>query len=239
MANSGLANVYLYEGDLDKFKHYYNKSFMLGMKKDPWFYHSIGTTYFSLGLFNQSASMFERANNLIKSDRIYSDLGWSYYELRDYKKAYLMFNDSVKLNPNNFHATAGVGTMYALQNKTKQAEEYYFKTIKINPDHKLSYYRLGRLYYKLGELTKSKEFLNKSITLALKSYNTAMDFKSIISSYQLMGIIYLKEKNLKRSIFCFNQAIKFSIGYDFDKYLYISINETKELLDSINKSYLN
>lgn len=63
----------------------------------------------------------------------------------DQQQAYVSFQKAVKLNPNNKEAHYGLGHVYAVQGKFKQAEEEFREAIRIDPDYSEAHTYLGQV----------------------------------------------------------------------------------------------
>jgi Tfp pilus assembly protein PilF len=81
----------------------------------------------------------------------------------DRQKAFVSFQKSVQLNPNNKQARYALGHVYALQGKWSKAEEEFRTAIKIDGDYSEAHTYLGRI---LAEQNRWDE--------AIKSYRQAL-----------------------------------------------------------------
>ncbi len=63
----------------------------------------------------------------------------------DQQQAYVSFQKAVKLNPDNKEAHYGLGHVYAVQGKFKQAEEEFREAIRIDPDYSEAHTYLGQV----------------------------------------------------------------------------------------------
>ncbi len=81
----------------------------------------------------------------------------------DRQKAFVSFQKAVQLNPNNKDALYGLGHIYALQGKFKQAEEEFREAIRASPDFSEAHTYLGQV---LANQDRWKE--------AIKEYREAL-----------------------------------------------------------------
>ena len=63
----------------------------------------------------------------------------------DRQKAFVSFQKAVQLNPDNKDARYGLGHIYALQGKFKQAEEEFREAIRVSPDYSEAHTYLGQV----------------------------------------------------------------------------------------------
>jgi Tfp pilus assembly protein PilF len=82
---------------------------------------------------------------------------------RDRQKAFVSFQKSVQLNPNNKEAHYALGHIYAIQGKLAQAEEEFKAAIKVDDAY-------SEAYTYLGQVLASQDRLDE----AIKAYRQAL-----------------------------------------------------------------
>ena len=226
----GLSKLYLVEDDLENYNNVVD--FLLSIKpNDSWIYLELGITLFRKDMYPEAHQMFLLAYKYdSNNDVILKELGWNYYELRNFSKALESFNKSIKINPNNDLALAGIGTVYSRLNNSKDAIGYFKRALKINPNNKLSYYKLGRIYYDLNQDDKAMNLINKSIELSVDYLNDQKTRKSLESSYQVMGLIALRQGNTNSSIDYFEKSLELDTNVLDEDYILLTKEEVRLIL---------
>jgi type IV pilus assembly protein PilF len=81
----------------------------------------------------------------------------------DRQKAFVSFQKAIQLNPDNKQAHYGLGHIYALQGKFKEAEEAFREAIRLDDDYSEAHTYLGQVLAQQGRWTD-----------AIKSYKRAL-----------------------------------------------------------------
>ncbi len=180
-------------------------------------YRLTGNFKKSIDHLNKAISGLERTPFDELKAQIYHNLGKLYSELRnplesiDFYEKSLMISESNKfhsLRSSNLIGIARVNRLQKTNEKTilSKLEE----ALNIASQHSasieeaISLYELGEFYRLQNNYEQALKFYQKSISIAEK---IRLDFY-IAKNYLKMGIIYLKEKNLNRTILCLDGAQK-------------------------------
>ena len=87
----------------------------------------------------------------------------------DRQKAFVSFQRSVQLNPNNKQARYALGHVYALQGKLSQAEDEFRAAIDIDEDYSEAYTYLGQVLSNQNRLEEAIKSYRRALTNPLYS----------------------------------------------------------------------
>ncbi|PID95557.1 MAG: hypothetical protein CSA94_00885 [Bacteroidetes bacterium] len=73
-----------------------------------------------------------------------------------------IYQNAIKMYPNNATAHNNLGYVYFIQGKTKKAKSAYEKAISINPNEGVALNNLGIIYGMKGDLNKAEDYFNKA-----------------------------------------------------------------------------
>lgn len=176
-------------------------------------------TYLSLGSFYSNYYWNEKSNSqLLDSSRFF------------FQKAIIY---SKKLIENKTNAQIGISSIYQFQKNHAEAEKNYInllyttKNNKLNYQHYLACYNLGRFYFELKKHDKSIIYFNKADSINKKNnFNTNI---FIYTNYYLSKLYEIKDDP--------ENAFKFSkINLDnFEKNEYNLNNETIDINSNLEK----
>jgi tetratricopeptide (TPR) repeat protein len=111
------------------------------------YYFVKGKRLYSKGDYKGAAEAYERS---VSSDpkfaRGYVELGSAYRGLEDYAQAEKAFAKAVSIEEDSC-AQCGLGMVYHLQHKNREAEAALKRAIELNPGDECAFYQLGSLYY--------------------------------------------------------------------------------------------
>lgn len=116
---------------------------------------------------------------------IYKHRGMAFFAQNKYSEALGDFQSSVKHNAQNFRSLYYIGIVYCLQNKDKEAIEYFDKSIEINEYQSHVYYRRALSEYHLGNFDIALNDLNKAQQLGLDDEDTHKLYENIKAKIEL------------------------------------------------------
>lgn len=79
-----------------------------------------------------------------------------------------MFHQVLKIDPADFLANNGVGTVYVELGKFTEAIPFLLKAIEVKPTHTVAYVALGKAYEALNEIAQARKVYEAGIDLAAK-----------------------------------------------------------------------
>ena len=129
--------------------------------------------------------------------RLYLNLGNTYHEKGMPHKAIEQYEKVISIRGDNAGAYGNMGAVYLSEGNLGKGEEYLKKAIATNYNHPVSHYNLAIIYYRWG---RKKE--------AIKELETALkQMPQLYSAYNLLGKIYLEEKNPGKAHDAFQKSL--------------------------------
>ena len=126
----------------------------------------------------------------------------------------------IEIDPENKLNYCGLGIFYEQQNKLKEAEDYYKKSINTE----IGLYNLGLFYYKCSRLDEAEICLKNVIKLNQTNEKY----------YYLLGLIFNSKKDFYKAIEYFKKAvIFFPDSIENIKNCYKSLGKTDEEIENI------
>ena len=110
---------------------------------------------------------------------IFNILGASYFEVGDYKKSLVFFNNLIRNKPNYFEAYYNIGNVYSKIGKLDLALTYYIKSTNLKKDFFEAFNNIGNIY-------KRKNQKSSAIVNYIKSLKINPDFKR---SYHNLAVV--------------------------------------------------
>ncbi len=137
-----------------------------------------------------------------RSPRIYSVLGYSYEQKKDYKHAIESYRKAVDLDSDNLDAVRGLAQNLLNDNQTDAALEQYKAIAAADPQDAQTLLHISEIYRRDGQFEKALETLNKAQSIAQDSmeieYNRAVIQESLgkydEASKQVEGLLERTEK---------------------------------------------
>ncbi|MBR4151809.1 MAG: tetratricopeptide repeat protein [Selenomonadaceae bacterium] len=153
----------------------------------------------------QITKKFEAEDKIFLSNQKVAD-GWKLWEQKDFNGAKNLFDEAVKLNPDNAGAYYGRGTACNGLKQYEQAIKYFDKAIelKLNPNLSYAYNNRGNAYSDLGQNER-----------AIQDYNKAIELNpNYAEAYNNRGVAYMDGlKQYERAIQDYNKAIELNPNY--------------------------
>lgn len=91
------------------------------------------------------------------SNELKNTLGFAYIEERELNKARTLFDDILRVDPENVEALSGRGRVEELAGNNDSAIAWYEKALKVNPSNFQAGTNLANLYYELGRYQDAEE----------------------------------------------------------------------------------
>jgi len=251
-ANEKLSLLYLRKGDLEISWNYLKKSSpyleeqelkeMSSLYKqyiekgNSYAYESIGYIHYYSLRYKEAIINLEKARKLnAKKFSSYYELGMSYKNKDDYRKAILLLEEVVSRELNHYGANLQLGILYDIEpimvsfyeQKYKikpnyqRALELFEKCKEINPKEALIYYYIGRVYYNM------KQYENAIIETEI-----ALKIHEDYDTYKLLGDIYFDSGNYTMAVKNHKKAMKI----DDSAYIRSTIAKALVKLDEYNEA---
>ena len=120
----------------------------------------------SSGNINEASKIY---NFLIKNEfydpRIFNNLGSIYSQIKQFDKAILLFNESIKKFPNSMEAYSNLASVLVIKGKRDIAIKILNKAIKLNPKYVKPYSNLAGIFVAEGNYEKAEFLLRKSLAI--------------------------------------------------------------------------
>jgi len=195
----------------------------------------------------------------------YSNRGYIYLELKEYRKAMQDLNKAIELDPNYAGTYNNRGSAYYKLKQSTKAIQDYNKAIELDPSYAGTYYNRGLAYTDLKQYSKAIQDYTKAIELdpsyagthhhsrgiayyELKQYTKAMqDFNKAIEldpsyapAYSSRGAAYCNLKQYTKAMQDFNKAIELdpndATAYSNRGNTYLELKEYRKAMQDLNKA---
>ena len=134
--------------------------------------NGLGAVYLDKGEWNTAIGYFKAVlKNLLYTtpELPMANMGWAYYNKKEYRLAEKYYRESLDLKPKFFNALRGLALTYVAMGNLDAAAKILESAIKEYPNAALLYLDLGRLYKKSGDNEKALTAYEKAIGLAPES----------------------------------------------------------------------
>jgi tetratricopeptide (TPR) repeat protein len=141
-------------------------------------------------LYNEEGDSEKAAETLAavpeasRSAKLYSALGDTYNQQKDYKKAIDAYQHAIAMDRDNLDAIRGLADSYEKDGQTARALEQYKIIADANPEDARTYISIGEIYRREGKLDLALENLKKAQSMVQDSEQVSYDLATI---YQLEG----------------------------------------------------
>ena len=94
--------------------------------------------------------------NKIYDPRVFNNLGSIYSQLKQFDKAILLFDESIKKFPNSLEAYINLAKCLVIKGKSDIAKKILNKAIELNPNYLKPYSNLAGIFVGEGKFRKSR-----------------------------------------------------------------------------------
>ena len=143
--------------------------------------------------------------NKIDDPRILNNLGSIYSQIKQFDKATLLFDESIKKFPNCIEAYPNLANVLVAKGRRDNAKNVLYKAIELNPKYLRPYSILAGILVGEGNLEKAEFFLKKSLEINPKDINTLVNLACVLKD----------SGNPKQAEIFLNDALKINPRYDF------------------------
>jgi tetratricopeptide (TPR) repeat protein len=119
-----------------------------------------------------------------RSAKLYSALGSTYEQRKEYKKAIDAFKKAIQLDRDNLDAIRGLAENLMNDGQTDAALEQYKVIADANPEDAQTYLRIGEIYRRQGKYDEALESLKKANTMVPDSLEVPYNMAAV---YQAQG----------------------------------------------------
>ncbi len=118
--------------------------------------------------------------NKIYDPRVLNNLGSLYSQLKQFDKAILLFEESIKRFPNSLEAYANLANILVAKGRSDTAKNILNKAIELNPKYIRPYSILAGILVGEGDLKKAAIFLKKSLEINPKDINALVNLACVL-----------------------------------------------------------
>jgi tetratricopeptide (TPR) repeat protein len=178
-----LGRLYRLNNDLQKAE----TEFKTAVKLQPDSEEAVTTLaylYNELGDTPRAAQVLSAVPNTERSAKLYSALGYTYEQQKQYKEAIESYRHAIELDRDNLDAIRGLAQNLLNDGQTDAALEQYKVIADANPEDAQTYVRIAEIYRKQGKFDLALENLKKAEAMVQDSVEVPYNIAAI---YQAQG----------------------------------------------------
>jgi tetratricopeptide (TPR) repeat protein len=178
-----LGRLYRLNNDLQKAEG----EFKMAVKLQPDSEEAVTTLAY---LYNEEGDTARAAEALssvpdaTRSAKLYSALGYTYEQRKEYKKAVAAYRKAIELDRDNLDAIRGLAQNLLNDGQTEAALEQYKIIAESNPEDAQTYLRMAEIYRKNGKFDLALENLKKAESMVQDSMEVPYNIAAV---YQAQG----------------------------------------------------
>lgn len=139
----------------------------------------------------------------VKSPVAYNNLGNYYHTKGNLKKAEMLFDKSLELDPDYVNSLTNRGSIYLNSGRTAKAKKDFNRVVEMYPDYKLVHYNLGVIHQQSNNHDSAIYHFERVITLNYSFYQ----------AHNNLGIVYMNTGQFNKAAESFKKVI--DINPDF------------------------
>ncbi len=145
---------------------------------------SLAMLYNEEGDANKAAETLASVPEANRSAKLYSALGDTYDQQKNYKKAIDAYQHAIEMDRDNLDAIRGLAESYEKDGQPDKALEQYKIIADANPEDARTYISIGEIYRRQGKLDLALQNLKKAQSMVQDSEQISYDLATI---YQIQG----------------------------------------------------
>jgi tetratricopeptide (TPR) repeat protein len=178
-----LGRLYRLSNDLQKAE----SEFKTAVKLQPGSEEAVTTLaylYNELGDTSRAAQVLSSVPDVARSAKLYSALGYTYEQQKQYKNAVEAYRHAIELDRDNLDAIRGLAQNLLNNGQTDAALEQYKVIADANPEDAQTYVRIAEIYRKQGKFDSALDNLKKAESMVQDSVEVPYNFAAV---YQAQG----------------------------------------------------
>jgi tetratricopeptide (TPR) repeat protein len=178
-----LGRLYRLSNELQKAEN----EFKTAVKLQPGSEEAVTTLaylYNELGDTSRATEVLSSVPDVARSAKLYSALGYTYEQQKQYKNAVQAYRHAVELDRDNLDAIRGLAQNLLNDGQTDAALEQYKVIADANPEDAQTYVRIAEIYKKRGKFDAALENLKKAESMVQDSVEVPYNFATV---YQAQG----------------------------------------------------
>ncbi len=145
---------------------------------------SMGLAYLEENKLVEAEAAFKKLIEIAPDEPLaFANLGLVYTRMGDYEKAETYFESALELAPNDPEIQFNLTELLILTNRGDKAIEILEETLRFNPDHIKTLYKLGKIYSNSDDVTisqKCSEYLTKVVDFLPTNLTAQLDLIEIL-----------------------------------------------------------
>ena len=178
-----LGRLYRLNNDLQKAENEFKTAVKLQPASEEAVTH-LAYLYNEMGDTTRAALVLSSVPDVARSAKLYSALGYTYEQQKQYKSAVEAYRHAIELDRDNLDAIRGLAQNLLNDGQTDAALEQYKVIADANPEDAQTYERIAEIYQKQGKFDAALENLKKSESMVQDSLEVPYRMASI---YQVQG----------------------------------------------------
>ena len=178
-----LGRLYRLNNDLQKAEN----EFKTAVKLQPGSEEAVTTLaylYNELGDTSRAAQVLSSVPDVARSAKLYSALGYTYEQQKQYKNAIEAYRHAIELDRDNLDAIRGLAQNLLNDGQTDAALDQYKVIADANPEDAQTYIRIAEIYRKQGKFDPALENLKKAESMVQDSVEVPYNIAAV---YQAQG----------------------------------------------------
>jgi tetratricopeptide (TPR) repeat protein len=162
------------------------KEFQTAVKLQPSSEEAVTTLailYTDEGDYSRALNVLEAIPDKERTSKVYSTLGFTYEQKKDYKQAISNYSKAVDQDSDNLDALRGLAQNLLNDGQTAAALEKYKQIVDADPQDAQTYMRIAEIYRKDGKFDQALDMLKKAQAVVPDSlelpYNMAVVYESL------------------------------------------------------------
>jgi tetratricopeptide (TPR) repeat protein len=121
--------------------------------------------YNESGEFSNAVEAAEKGLLLLPSEKLYNELAFGYYSLKNYSKAADNYNLALQLNPVSKIAVKGIANCYFRRQIYDSAAQFYKRRISLDTKDAESYHQLSWIMNEVRDYPKAATYASQAVAL--------------------------------------------------------------------------
>jgi tetratricopeptide (TPR) repeat protein len=178
-----LGRLYRLNNDLQKAENEFKTAIRLQPSSEE-AVTTLAYLYNELGDTTRAAQVLSAVPDAARSAKLYSALGYTYEQQKQYKNAIEAYRHAIELDRDNLDAIRGLAQNLLNDGQTDAALDQYKVIADANPEDAQTYVRIAEIYRKQGKFDTALEHLKKAETMVQDSIEVPYNIAAI---YQAQG----------------------------------------------------
>ena len=176
-----LGRLYRLNNDLQKAEN----EFKTAVRLQPTSEEAVTTLaylYNELGDTSRAAQVLSSVPDAGRSAKLYSALGYTYEQQKEYKQAIAAYRHAIELDRDNLDAIRGLAQNLLNDGQTEAALEQYKVIADANPEDAQTYLRIAEIYRRQGKFDVALDNLKKASSMVQDSVEVPYNMAAIYQS---------------------------------------------------------